>query len=65
MKTQTKKLSELLKQDEISYLDIWLLLKNSIKKNYKIISIIFVLMFLVSVLHYKYTTQTGESLVKC
>lgn len=55
MKTKPKKLIELLNKDEISYLDIWLLLKTKIKSNYMIISIIFILMFLACLLHYKLT----------
>lgn len=61
MKIKPKNLIEILNKDEISYLDIWLLLKTSIKSNYKIISIIFILMLLASVLHYKLTPTEYEA----
>lgn len=61
MKFKSKNLSELLKQEEILYIDIWILLKYSIKTNYKLILTIFSLMFLVSVLHFKITPVEYEA----
>jgi hypothetical protein len=61
MKIQSIKLSDLFKQDEISYLDILIIFKISIKKNYKIILFIIFLMSLISVMQYKFTPYEYEA----
>ena len=61
MAIQEKKLSDLFKEDEISYLDVWIIFKIAIKKKYKIILIIIFLMSLISVMQYKFTPSEYEA----
>lgn len=61
MKIQSKKLIELLKQNEISYIDIWILLKNAIIANNRIIAITILLMLSISIVHYEFSPTEFEA----
>ena len=58
---KSKKLSDLLKQDEISYIDIWILIKSAIASSYRLIFITSSLMLTISIIHFKLSPTEYEA----